>query len=152
MVEKIAKDTTESRKLKGRAKTMIAAVAVLTVLLFGVLYLFFGWSGEVSKEEQVKDFRIADNELVIEVEVPRYYGRRIWYSDLDETGTVAHIAIEYNFGKAKEDTDVLTAPVNTDDSRDIFNREGMQRLEEIQIVTGSGKLVKSLQVTDEMRE
>ncbi len=152
VVKKIAKDTTESRKLKGRAKKLIAAVVVLAAVLFGTLFLFFGWSGEVSKEDQVKEFRIADNERVIEVEVPRYYGRRAWYSDLDETGTVAHIAIEYNFGIAKEETDVLTAPVNTDDSMDIFNKEGMQKLEEIQIVTGSGKVVKSLQVTDEMRE
>ena len=121
-------------------------------MLLATLYLFFGWSGEVNKAEQVKDMRIADNELVIEVEVPNYYGRRAWYSDIDETGTIAHITIDYNFGRSKAGKDILTAPVNTDDALDIFSKDSMKRLEEIQIVTSQGKVVKSLKVTDEMRQ
>ena len=99
----------------------------------------------------MKDMRIADNELVIEVEVPNYYGRRAWYSDIDETGTIAQITIDYNFGRSKDGKDVLTCAVNTDDETDIFSEESMKRLKEIQIVTCDGKVVKSLNVTDEMR-
>lgn len=152
VVKQISKDTTESKKLRGRTKKLIAAVSVLAVMLLAAVYLFFGWSGEVKKAEQVKDMRIADNELVIEVEVPTYYGRRAWYSDIDETGTIAHITIDYNFGRSKAGKDILTAPVNTDDALDIFSKDSMKRLEEIQIVTSQGKVVKSLKVTDEMRQ
>ena len=152
VVEKISKDTTESRKLRGRTKKLIAAVSVLAVMLFATWCLFFGWSGEVNKPEQVKDLRITDNELVIEVEVPTYYGRRAWYSDLDETGTIAHITIDYNFGRSKDGRDILTAPVNTDDDLDIFSKDSMKRLKEIQIVTSEGEVIRSLKVTDEMRE
>ncbi len=152
VVKKITKDTVESGKLREKTKKLIAAVSVLAVMLLATLYLFFGWSGEVNKAEQVKDMRIADNELVIEVEVPNYYGRRAWYSDIDETGTIAHITIDYNFGRSKAGKDILTAPVNTDDALDIFSKDSMKRLEEIQIVTSQGKVVKSLKVTDEMRQ
>ena len=151
VVEKITKDMVESRKLRGKTKKLIAAVSVLAVMLLATLYLFFGWSGEVNKAEQVKDMRIADNELVIEVEVPNYYGRRAWYCDIDETGTIAQITIDYNFGRSKDGRDVLTSEVNTDDETDIFSKESMKRLKEIQIVTCDGKVVKSLKVTDEMR-
>ena len=151
VVKKITKDTIESGKLRGKTKKLIAAVSVLAVVLLATLYLFFGWSGEVNKAEQVKDMRIADNELVIEVEVPNYYGRRAWYSDIDETGTIAQITIDYNFGRSKDGKDVLTCAVNTDDETDIFSEESMKRLKEIQIVTCDGKVVKSLNVTDEMR-
>ena len=151
VVKKITKDTVESGKLREKTKKLIAAVSVLAVVLLATLYLFFGWSGEVNKAEQVKDMRIADNELVIEVEVPNYYGRRAWYSDIDETGTIAQITIDYNFGRSKDGKDVLTCAVNTDDETDIFSEESMKRLKEIQIVTCDGKVVKSLNVTDEMR-
>ena len=152
VVKKITKDTTESRKLRGRTKKLIVAVAVLAVMLFATWCLFFGWSGEVNKAKQVKDLRITDNELVIEVEVPNYYGRRVWYADIDETGTIAHITIDYHFGRSKDGKDILTSPVNTDDELDIFSKESMKRLKEIQIVTSEGKVIRSLKVTDEMRE
>ena len=152
VVKKITKDTTESRKLRGRTKKLIVAVAVLAVMLFATWCLFFGWSGEVNKAKQVKDLRITDNELVIEVEVPKYYGRRVWYCDIDETGTIAHITIDYHFGRSKDGKDILTSPVNTDDELDIFSKDSMKRLKEIQIVTSEGKVIRSLKVTDEMRE
>ena len=46
----------------------------------------------------------------------------------------------------------MTSPVNTDDDTDIFSKDGMKRLKEIQIVTSEGKVIRSLKVTDEMRE
>ena len=152
VVKKISKDTTESRKLRGRTKKLIAALSVLAVMLLATWWLFFGWSGEVNKAKQVKDLRITDNELVIEVEVPNYYGRRVWYADIDETGTIAHITIDYHFGRAKDGKDIMTSPVNTDDDTDIFSKDGMKRLKEIQIVTSEGKVIRSLKVTDEKRE
>lgn len=152
VVKKISNDTTESKRLRGRAKKLVAVVSVLAVMLLAAVYLFFGWSGEIKKAEQVKDMRIADNELVIEVEVPNYYGRRAWYSDIDETGTIAHITIDYNFGRSKDGKDILTTPVNTNDDLDIFSKDRMKHLKEIQVVTSQGKVVKSLEVTDEMRE
>ena len=96
--------------------------------------------------------RIEGNELIIEVETPSYYGRRAWYSDIDETGTIARITIDYNFGISKDGKDILTTPINTNDDLDIFSKNRMKQLKEIQIVTAEGEVVKSLQVTDDMRE
>ena len=36
----------------------------LIVVLLAALYLFFGWSGEITKAEQVKDMRIEGTELI----------------------------------------------------------------------------------------
>ena len=44
VVKKISKDTTESRKLRGRTKKLIAALSVLAVMLLATWWLFFGWS------------------------------------------------------------------------------------------------------------
>ena len=151
VVQVFIKRNTKNKITSYRQK-LIAALSVLAVMLLATWWLFFGWSGEVNKKEQVKDMRITDNELVIEVEVPKYYGRRVWYADIDETGTIAHITIDYHFGRSKDGKDILTSPVNTDDELDIFSKESMKRLKEIQIVTSEGKVIRSLKVTDEMRE
>ena len=152
VVEKIAKDTSESKKLRGRTRKLIVIIVALIVVLLAALYLFFGWSGEITKAEQVKDMRIEGNELIIEVETPNYYGKRAWYCDLDETGTIARITIDYNFGKSKDGKDVISTMINTNDDLDIFSKDRMKQLKEIQIVTAKGEVVKSLQVTDDMRE
>ena len=152
VVEKIAKDTNDRNKLRGRTKKLIIIITALIVVLLATLYLFFGWSGEITKADQVRDMRIEGNELIIEVETPSYYGRRAWYSDIDETGTRARITIDYNFGISKDGKDILTTPINTNDDLDIFSKNRMKQLKEIQIVTAEGEVVKSLQVTDDMRE
>ena len=59
MVKKITKDTVESGKLREKTKKLIAAVSVLAVMILATLYLFFGWSGEVNKAEQVKEIQIV---------------------------------------------------------------------------------------------
>ena len=152
VVEKIAKDTSESKKLRGKTRKLIVIIVALIVVLLAALYLFFGWSGEITKAEQVKDMRIEGTELIIEVETPNYYGKRAWYCDLDETGTIARITIDYNFGKSKDGKDVISTMINTNDDLDIFSKDRMKQLKEIQIVTAKGEVVKSLQVTDDMRE
>ena len=42
--------------------------------------------------------------------------------------------------------------VNTEDESDPLSKTHMQNLKKIQIVTAKGKVVKSLKITDEMRE
>lgn len=148
VVEKIANDTNESKKLREKAKQLKGVIAVLAVLLIGVVYLFFGWSAEISKPEQVKKMKIENDQLVIEVDTPNYYGQRDWWIDIDDTGTIAQVTICYGFGKNRKDNNIMRTPVNTDDYSDSLSREHMAKLEKIQIITTKGKVVKELDVTN----
>ena len=148
VVEKIANDTNESKKLREKAKHLKGVIAVLAVLLIGVVYFFFCWSADISKPEQVKEMKIENNQLVIEVETPNYYGQRDWWIDIDDTGTVAQVTICYGFGKNRKDNNIMRTPVNTDDYSDPLSREHMAKIEKIQIVTTKGKVVKELDVTN----
>ena len=152
VVEKIANDTNENKKLRLRTKKLIGVIAVLAVFLLAVFYLFFVWSGEISKPDQVKEMKIENNLLYIEVEIPGYYGQRNWWIDLDETGTAANVTICYSFGKAQKDNNIMTTPVNTLDYSDPLSKKCMADLKEIRIVTTDGKIVKKLIITDQMRE
>ena len=152
VVEKIANDTKKSNRLRLLSKKLIAAVIVLTVIILAAIYVFILWTGEITKPEQVKDMRIENHELVIEVAIPSYYGQRYWYVDLDETGTIAHVTIDYKFGKSPEGNNIMKSIVNTENESDPLSKTHMQNLKEIQIVTAKGKVVKSLKITDEMRE
>ena len=121
---------------------VIVGLAVLAVLLIGVIYLFFGWSAEISKPEQVKEMKIENDQLVIEVDTPNYYGQRDWWIDIDDTGTVAQVTICYGFGKNRKDNNIMRTPVNTDDYSDPLSREHMAKLEKIQGVHGVKVFVK----------
>ena len=152
VVEKIAHDTNDSRKLRTKAKQMRGVIAVLAVLLIGTIYLFFIWSADISKPDQVKEMKIENDELVIEVETPSYYGQRDWWVDLDETGTIAKVTICYGFGKGRKDKNIMKTPVNTSNYLDPLSKERMADLKAVQIVSTKGKVVKELVITDDMRE
>ena len=61
------------------------------------------------------------------------------------------MTIDYKFGKAGGGNNIMRTTINTDDETDPLSKNHMQGLKEIQIVTSKVKLVKSLQITDEMR-
>ena len=66
-------------------------------------------------------------------------------TDIEEVKSVIELA-------RSMEVPYISFPVNTDDELDIFSKESMKRLKEIQIVTSEGKVIRSLKVTDEMRE
>jgi hypothetical protein len=92
--------------------------------------------------------KIENDQLVIEVDIPNYYGQRDWWIDIDDTGTIAKVTICYGFGKAHKDNNIMRTPVYTDDYSDPLSKERMIKLEKIQIVTTKGKVVKELDITN----
>ena len=54
--------------------------------------------------------------------------------------TIARITIDYNFGKSKDGKDVISTMINTNDDLDIFSKDRMKQLKEIQIVTAKGEI------------
>ena len=123
----------------------------LLLAVSAMVYFILFWTGEINDANLIRDMRIENNELIIDVDTPWYYGKRLWYIDLDETKTIANVTIKYNFGKSRAGNDELRAPVNSDKDEP-FTRETMQSLKEIRVVTSSGKVVKTLVITNSMRE
>ena len=65
VVEKISKDTKESKKLRTRTKVLIVVIGVLLVLMAGYFTVFAGLKYDISDSSHIKNMELIGNNIEV---------------------------------------------------------------------------------------
>lgn len=144
VVEKISKDTKESKKLRTRTKVLIVVIGVLLVLMAGYFTVFAGLKYDISDSSHIKNMELIGNNIEVKLEIPsNWTNKEVWEDiTIDGADTFVDFTICYGYGKAQKGDDTVIIPINTDDESDLLCKNRMSDYKAIRIVAADGKILK----------
>lgn len=109
MVEKISKDTKESKKLRTRTKVLIVVIGVLLVLMAGYFTVFAGLKYDISDSSHIKNMELIGNNIEVKLEIPsNWTNKEVWEDiTLDGADTFVDFTICYGYGKTQKGDDTV---------------------------------------------
>ena len=82
VVEKISKDTKESKKLRTRTKVLIVVIGVLLVLMAGYFTVFAGLKYDISDSSHIKNMELKGNNIEVKLEIPSNWTNKAVWEDI----------------------------------------------------------------------
>ena len=91
VVEKIATDTKQRKKLSTKVKILYACSAALFIVVCALLY--FTRYQEISEANQIKTVQLNGEDLVVSVDIPKYRSLCGWYMDWGKDGKTITVSL-----------------------------------------------------------